>query len=97
METNTANKIRYAQAKKRVEEVRNFWLFVLAYLGIVALLQLTNVVEKWLHFRTEYTHFWIILQGIFLIVYGIYLYVPYFRNWENRKISDLMNKENKNQ
>ena len=97
METNTANKIRYAKAKKRVEEIRNFWLFVLAYLSIIALLQFTNVAEKWLHFEEIYTDFWIILQGIFLVAYAIYLYVPYFRNWENRKISDLMNKEINNQ
>ena len=31
-------------------------------------------------------------MGIFLLGYGIYLFTPYFRNWEERKTKELMEK-----
>lgn len=86
-------KVAYKTAKKRVEKIRNFWLFFFAYLLIVVLLKSTNIEELWFQSPEIYTNFWIVLQGVLLGGYGIYLYVPSFRNWERKKISALMDKE----
>lgn len=96
MEEKVQSKMLYDSAKKRVEEVRNYFIFVLVYLGAVAFLKFSHYPETWLHFKKVYIDFWIVLQGIFFALYGLYLFLPYSRRWEKRKIEELMTKETEN-
>ena len=49
MEEKVQSKMLYDSAKKRVEEVRNYFIFVLVYLGAVAFLKFSHYPETWLH------------------------------------------------
>ncbi|AZI23686.1 hypothetical protein EIH07_01330 [Chryseobacterium taklimakanense] len=48
------------------------------------------------NFNTEYIVYMLILQGIFLLGYGIYLFVPRLHNWEESKTRQLMEKYKNN-
>ncbi len=96
MENNKGfNQISYRNAQKRVEEIKNYILFVLAYIVVVAFLLLSNFTQK-LGIENEHRNFFIILQGIVMVGYGFYIFFPKFKNWEQKKILEIMEKQQRN-
>ena len=98
MENFNKEDFRYQQAKKRVKEVKSFYIHAAIYLIVNVGLVITNHSIKdtdLLSFDNFYTAFF---WGIGLLAHGLSVYLPAFilgKNWEEKKIQDLMNKNNK--
>ncbi len=93
MDNNHFNHERaFQNAKKKVEEIKNYFIFVVVYVLIVAFLLLSNFTQK-MGIENTHRNFLIVLQGLVLLGYGIYLFIPKFQKWEQRKIRELMQKE----
>lgn len=93
MENKTQNEeILYKKAQKRVKEIANYYWFVGGYIIVAFILLYKDYSKNIFNFKSEYIVFMLILQGIFLLGYGIYLFVPRLHNWEERKTKQLMEK-----
>jgi hypothetical protein len=92
--TTNSNADRYYRAKKKVEEIRGFYIHLMVYLIFVPFF-------IWLNFRTTsfpWALFPIVGWGVGLLFHGFeaFGYSPFFgKNWEQRKIRELMEKEDK--
>ena len=90
--TSNSNADRYYRAKKKVEEIRGFYIHLMVYLIFVPFF-------IWLNYRTTsfpWALFPIVGWGIGLLCHGFeaFGYSPFFgKNWEQRKIRELMEKE----
>ena len=97
MENKEFNKnIAYKKAAKRVKEIKTYYSLVIGFLIVGYFLINKNYNGNIADIAKNYTVWMVILWGIFLAGYGIYLFVPYFHNWEERKTKELMNKQLKN-
>ena len=90
------NQIAYKKAQKRVKEIKTYYYLVIGFLIVGYFLINKNYNGNLADIAKNYTVWMVILWGIFLAGYGIYLFVPYFHNWEERKTKELMNKQLKN-
>ena len=90
------NQIAYKKAQKRVKDIRTYYYMVIGFLIVGYFLINKNYNGNLADIAKNYTVWMVILWGIFLAGYGIYLFVPYFHNWEERKTKELMNKQLKN-
>ncbi len=95
------NNIKYKRAKKRVKDVKDFYIHLTVYIVINLLLIIINLgifqsgftdikIPKWPMFSTPF--FW----GIGLLFHGLHVFkdqFKFFRDWENRKIKEYMDKE----
>ena len=90
------NQIAYKKAQKRVKEIKTYYYLVIGFLIVGYFLINKNCNGNLADIAKNYTVWMVILWGIFLAGYGIYLFVPYFHNWEERKTKELMNKQLKN-
>lgn len=86
------NEIAYKKAQKRVKDIRTYYYMVLGYLAVGYYIVSRNYDGNLLNISRNYSVWIVILWGIFLLGYGIYLFTPYFRNWEERKTKELMEK-----
>ena len=102
METINDKQQQYERAKKRVKQIKGFYIHALVYVLVNAFIIMMKVINgehvagepqiKISQFLT------IILWGIGLIVHGLSVFLPNFvlgRNWEEKKIREIMEK-NKN-
>ena len=91
---------KYERAKKRMEEIKGFYTHLVVYLIINTLLILAQMgvftnwgnvgMPTWAYFTTPF--FW----GIGLAAHGLYVFQHKFRsfkNWEERKIKEYMERE----
>lgn len=85
--------IKYLQAKKRVKQIKGFYIHALVYV-------LVNVMILILKFQKygniEFNDWGIGLWGIGLAIHSLSVFLPNFilgKNWEERKILELMEKE----
>ena len=90
------NEIAYQKAEKRVKEVKNYYFVVIIYVLVSIFLLYDNNYEHFFRFKQNLTQYLLLFQGIVLIGYGIYLFVPFFQNWEKRQIRKYMQKFEKN-
>ena len=82
---------RYQEAKKRVEEIRSFYLHFVIYLLVNAGLVVLNLLTS-----PEYFWFiWPILGwGIGLLIHGVTVFGGLWgKEWEERKIREIMDKD----
>lgn len=93
--------ILYKEAKKRVEKLKGFYIHVAVYLVVNFMIIYANYtysntstsIFEWRNFGTA---FW---WGIGLLAHAFSIFtVDYFfgKEWEERKIQELMNKEREN-
>jgi hypothetical protein len=101
MESANEEKDKYQRAKKRVEEIKGFYTHLTIYLLVNTFLllsaaglfrdNLTNLeVPEWGHFSTPF------LWGIGLLFHGLYVFkykTGFFKNWEERKLREFMEKD----
>lgn len=84
---------RYDRARRRVREIRAFYVHATAFVAINALLHVINLVAA----SGAYWAFWPLLGwGIGLAAHGLvtYRWTPFLgKDWEERKISELMDRE----
>lgn len=92
---------KYERAKKKVDDIKGFYTHLTVYLVINTLLILiqtgifrTGFIEvgmpSWSYFTTPF--FW----GIGLAAHGVYVFqdrFTFFKNWEERKIQEYMDKD----
>jgi hypothetical protein len=88
----------YDMAYKKVKRIKGFYTHLSVYLLINMVIVGLNISElkpgesyfQWQNFATLF--FW----GIGLLAHGLSVFMPYFvfgKNWEERKIKELMEKE----
>ena len=101
MEPNYFEQERYDRAKKRVKKITSFYTHLIVYIVVNLMIVVVNVQQlhdgesyfKWQNFTTLF--FW----GIGLLAHGMSVFMPYIvlgKNWEEKKIKELMEKERKN-
>ena len=91
---NHNKNIAYKKAQKRVKDIKNYYYLVLSSAIVGFFLVNKNYNGNLFDISKNATTWVVILWGIFLLGYGIYLFVPFFQNWEERKTRELMNKYN---
>ena len=92
---NNTEENRYYRAKERVDKMKEFYAHVISYIGV-------NTFLVFLNYYTGWSHKWFIYP---LIGWGIGLLFHYFeafghypflsKNWEEKKIKELMEEEKK--
>jgi hypothetical protein len=84
---------RYERARRRVREIRAFYLHAIVFVAVNVLLHVINFVTA----PGVYWAFWPLLGwGIGLAAHGLVTYrrAPFLgRDWEARKIRELMDKD----
>lgn len=84
---------RYERARRRVREIRAFYIHVAVFVPVNALLHVINFVAT----PGLYWAFWPLLGwGIGLLAHGLVMYrwTPFLgKDWEERKIRELMDKD----
>jgi hypothetical protein len=101
MENITSEQIRYEEAVKRVKKIKGFYTHALVYVVINIMVVIANVQnyepgESFFQFKTFMTAFF---WGIGLLAHALSTFLPYFilgKDWEERKIKELMEKEKAN-
>ena len=90
---NTNENSAYNRAKKRVDELKGFYGNLIAYLCIVPMLVFIN-----LRFSPHFQWFWFsaVGWGFGLTMHAFKVY-GYSSNWEERKIQEIMRKEDQKQ
>ena len=97
----TLDEIKYKEALKRVKKIKGFYTHLLIYIVIntsllIVKYQNLDVNEnfwRWQNLNTLF--FW----GIGLVAHGLSVFLPVFmlgKDWEQRKIKQLMDKEKQN-
>ena len=98
MENFNKEDFRYQQAKKRVKEVKSFYIHAAIYLIVNVGLVITNHSISGKEIASIDNFYTAFFWGIGLLAHGLSVYLPAFilgKNWEEKKIQDLMNKNNK--
>jgi hypothetical protein len=87
-----SNEYKYKKAKERVEEIKGFYSNLITYLIVIPLLAYFN------YLTTDFP--WVIFPavgwGLGLLFHGVcaFGYNPLLgKNWEERKIKELMNSD----
>ncbi|WP_333851139.1 2TM domain-containing protein [Epilithonimonas sp.] len=95
---NKQDDIKYLEAKKRVKKLKGFYSHLTIYILVNLFIVFINIQdlkpgESYFQYKNFITlFFW----GIGLVAHGMSVFIPQFvlgRNWEERKIRELMNKE----
>ena len=84
---------RYEAAKKRVEDIKGFYVHVLIYLSVNFLLFVINIMSS----PGQYWFYWPLFGwGIGVLIHGLSVFVfegLFGRQWEDKKIKQIMEKE----
>ncbi|MCG7279751.1 2TM domain-containing protein [Chryseobacterium taklimakanense] len=87
------NNIKYEQAKKRVKQIKGFYI----HAGVFILVNVFLVFLKFMkHGQIDFNVWGTSLWGVGLAAHGASVFLPDFflgRNWEERKIRELMDKQ----
>jgi len=95
------NEKKYKKAKKRVKEIKDFYIHLTVYIIVNLVLIAINLgifqsgltdikIPKWPMFTTPF--FW----GIGLLFHGLHVFqnsFKFFKDWEERKMKEFMEKE----
>lgn len=98
---NFDDKTAYDIAKKKVDKIRGFYIHLLVYTAINCMIIYANVQflkpnESVFQLKIFSTAFW---WGIGLLAHGVNVFAMdllFGRNWEERKIREIMEKERQN-
>jgi len=100
MKNTYQDEIRYQAAARRVKKIKNFYVFTFVYLAVNIFILYLNYSglrageSIWQLKYFSLPLFW----GIGLIAYGMNVFFSGFflgNTWEEKKIKELMDKENK--
>lgn len=87
------SQLELLKARKRVKEVKGFYVHLLSYIGVNSLLIILNLLSK-------NSGYWFIFPligwgiGLFSHAVGVFNLVPFLnKDWENRKIKQYMDEE----
>ena len=97
MENLDKNKeIAYKKAENRVQSIKTFYLTILGFILVGGVLVYSNYEANLMDLGQSHTLWMVICWAMFLVIYGIYLFVPFFQNWESRKTDELAKKYKQN-
>jgi len=81
---------KYEKAKKRVQEIKGFWIHFITYLSVNIVLFIINLVTS----PGAWWFYWPLLGwgvGVFLHGMGVFVFSKFpGEQWENRKIKEVM-------
>lgn len=97
----TDEEIRYEIARKRVKKIKGFYTHLAAYICVNGFIVFINIQslrggESYFQFKNFTTAFF---WGIGLIAHGLSVFgtdVVFGKDWEERKIKELMEKDKRN-
>ena len=82
---------RYIKAKKRIDDLKEFYIHLITFIVMNAFLIFVNYVTYW-----EYKWFWYSLFGWGIgLVMHFFVTFGYGPDWEERKIKEFMEKDNR--
>jgi 2TM domain len=95
------DELRYQEALKRVKKVKGFYTHLIVFIVINIMIfivkyQELEVNENFLQFKTFFTF---LCWGVGLFAHGLSVFLPSMvlgRDWEERKIKQLMEKDKNN-
>lgn len=94
MEINNNEQEKYFFAKKRVDEIKGFYGNLISYIIFNGFFLVLNLITS----PNDLWFFWpLIGWGIGVLFHGmkVFNYYPFLgKNWEERKINELIEKEN---
>lgn len=92
-EENLDEKLRYQNAQKRVKEIRGFYAHLISYVAVNIVLIIFNVLYHELgYMKIKVNQFYsLIIWGIIVLIHAGFVFVG--KDWEQRKIRKLMDKE----
>jgi hypothetical protein len=93
MENNYQEEERYFKARKRVEEIKGFYVNLIAYIVINIGLLILNLVTSPKHLWFYWPLLW---WGIGVFFHGmkVFNYMPFLgKEWEEKKMKEFMDKE----
>ncbi|WP_313267983.1 2TM domain-containing protein [Epilithonimonas vandammei] len=92
-EENSDEKLRYQNAQKRVKEIRGFYAHLISYVAVNIVLIIFNVLyHEFGYMKIKVNQFYIlIIWGIIVLIHAGFVFVG--KDWEQRKIRKLMDKE----
>ena len=93
---NSNKNIAYKKAEKRVKDIKTYYYLLIGFLIIGGPIVYRNYNGNMLNLVKSHQVWMVFTWALFLVGYGIYLFVPYFHQWEERKTNELMNKHLKN-
>ncbi|WDF47510.1 2TM domain-containing protein [Chryseobacterium sp. KACC 21268] len=92
-EENSDDKIRYLNAQKRVGEIKGFYAHLISFVAVNIVLIIFNVLYH--HFgymKIKVNQFYsLIIWGIIVLIHAVIVFLG--KDWEERKIRKLMDKE----
>jgi hypothetical protein len=94
MENYNEDNIRYLEAKKRVKRIKGFYIHATVYV-LVNLFLIANNVESGMDLSNINNYWTAIFWGVGLLGHGLSIFIPNVilgKDWEEKKIREIMNK-----
>lgn len=94
METDTETDKKYLEAKRRVKKMKGFYIHALVFV-LVNLFIIAQNVRQGEPLDSLNNYYTAIFWGIGLLAHGVSVFVPgviFGREWEERKIRELMDR-----
>jgi len=88
--------LKYEDAKKRVNELKDFYYHLISFIGVNILLLIIDLLSS----PRSFWFYWVtIFWGLAVILHGsqVYIFKGKFlgKEWEEKKIKEIMDKESK--
>jgi len=92
-EENSDEKIRYLNAQKRVAEIRGFYAHLISFVAVNIVLMIFNMLYHYFgYMKIKVNQFYsLIIWGIIVLIHAGFVFLG--KDWEERKIRKLMDKE----
>ena len=94
--SNDEDRLRFLRARRRVKEIKGFYVHLLVYLAVNIFVIVAGLIKKEkvdFHFGSLP-----VLWGIVILIHAGTVFLPNFllgKDWEERKISEFMEKDKK--
>lgn len=100
---NLVEQERYERALKRVKKIKGFYVHLVVFITVNLFLFALSFVFRQNHINSDINFiYWklsnLVLWGLGLLIHGLYVFgsnIFLGKNWEEQKIKQLMEKENK--
>lgn len=98
METSEKEHIKLLEAKRRVKEIKGFYIHFSIYLFINFIVFLQYLLKVGDNANLEYgvNFYTAVLWGIVILIHAGSIFIPMFTKWESRKTREFMNAEKEN-
>ena len=92
-EENLDEENRYLKAQKRVKEIKSFYTHLITYVAVNVVIIIFNILYHELgYMKVKVNQFYsLIIWGIIVLIHAGFVFVG--KDWEQRKIRKLMDKE----